>query len=303
VHNLPSNQFHRRTSNMAVEYSYEPGSTFKVVTMVAALTGKIVTPSMKFYNLPYEIPVGDKRVHDDAFRGPKTFTTRQILQQSSNVGTVTIAQMVGRYGLGEWIRKFGFGKPTSLGLPGEAPGIVLPPDKWYDSSIGNIPIGQGIAVTPMQMVQLFATIANGGVLAQPHVVKSVGGSPPKLAAPKRIIDPAVNRTLVDMLKGVVDSAAGTGTRARIPGYTVAGKTGTAQKALEHGLGYSKTDYVASFVGFLPADNPRVEVLVVVDSPHRGGIFGGLVAAPAFKDIATFLTQRLPIPPDRPITGG
>jgi cell division protein FtsI/penicillin-binding protein 2 len=303
VHNLPSTQFHRRTSNMAVEYSYEPGSTFKVVTMVAALTGKIVTPSMKFYNLPYEIPVGDKRVHDDAFRGPKTFTTRQILQQSSNVGTVTIAQMVGRYGLGEWIRKFGFGKPTSLGLPGEAPGIVLQPDKWYDSSIGNIPIGQGIAVTPMQMVQLFATIANGGVLAQPHVVKSVGGSPPKLAAPKRIIDAAVNRTLVDMLKGVVDSAAGTGTRARIPGYTVAGKTGTAQKALEHGLGYSKTDYVASFVGFLPADNPRVEVLVVVDSPHRGGIFGGLVAAPAFKDIATFLTQRLPIPPDRPITGG
>ncbi|MDX6591796.1 MAG: hypothetical protein QOJ13_992 [Gaiellales bacterium] len=301
VHDLPAEKFHRRTTNMAVEYSYEPGSTFKVVTMVAALTGKIVTPSMKFFNLPYEIPVGDKRVHDDHFRGPKTFTTRDILQQSSNVGTVTIAQMVGRYDLGDWITKFGFGKPTSLGLPGEAPGIVLPPDKWYDSSIGNIPIGQGIAVTPMQMVQLFATIANDGVLAQPHVIKRVGGKQPKLAPPKRLIDPTVNRTLVNMLKGVVDSAAGTGTRARIPGYTVAGKTGTSQKALEHGLGYSKTDYVASFVGFLPADNPRVQVLVVVDSPHHGGIFGGLVAAPAFKEIATFLTQRLAIPPDHRFT--
>jgi cell division protein FtsI/penicillin-binding protein 2 len=208
--------------------------------------------------------------------------------------------MVGRTLLSKWIDRFGFGHTTGVDLPGEAPGILLPPDKWYDSSIGNIPIGQGIAVTPMQMAAMYSAIANGGVLVQPHVVKRIEGESKPGVASRRILDAGIDRELVNMLKGVVDTATGTGVRARIPGYTVAGKTGTAQKALAHGLGYSTSNYVASFVGFLPADDPQVEVLVVVDSP-RGNIFGGYVAAPAFKDIATSLTQLLAIPPDRPIT--
>jgi cell division protein FtsI (penicillin-binding protein 3) len=138
------------------------------------------------------------------------------------------------------------------------------------------------------------------VLVQPHVVKRIEGESKPDVSSRRILDAGIDRELVNMLKGVVDTATGTGVRARIPGYTVAGKTGTAQKALAHGLGYSTRDYVASFVGFLPADDPQVEVLVVVDSP-RGNIFGGYVAAPAFKEIATSLTQLLAIPPDRPIT--
>ena len=304
VHDLPARRFHDATQNMAVEYSYEPGSTFKVVTMAAALTDHIVYPWTKFNNLPYQIQVGDKVVHDDVPRGSKDFTVRQILQESSNVGTVTIARLAGRTLLSKWIDRFGFGHTTGVDLPGEAPGILLPPDKWYDSSIGNIPIGQGIAVTPMQMAAMYSAIANGGVLVQPHVVKRIEGEPKPDVSSRRILDAGIDRQLVNMLKGVVDTATGTGVRARIPGYTVAGKTGTAQKALAHGLGYSTRNYVASFVGFLPADDPQVEVLVVVDSP-RGNIFGGYVAAPAFKDIATSLTQLLAIPPDRriPAVGG
>jgi cell division protein FtsI (penicillin-binding protein 3) len=298
VHDLSHKQFDRDTHNMAVEYSYEPGSTFKVVTMGAALTAGIVTPQTQF-RIPYAIKVGDRIVHDDAPRPTRTFTAAQILQQSSNVGTVTIAELVHKQPLYDWIRRWGFGSRTDIGLPAEAAGAVMPPDKWYSSSIGNIPIGQGISVTPLQMAAMYAGIANGGVMVEPHVVEKIGGRPAPKPVSRRVLSPIVDHTLVNMLKGVVDTAAGTGTRASVPGYTVAGKTGTAQKALPHSLGYSTRNYVASFVGFLPADNPRVEVLVVVDSP-RTNIFGGIVAAPAFQQIATFLTKDLAIPPDKPL---
>lgn len=297
VHNLTPAQFQRMSQNEPTNYTYEPGSTFKVVTMTAALTAGIVYPEMKFANLPYQIHVGDRWIHDDAPRGPKTFTAAQILAQSSNVGTVTIAQMVGKKLLSHWIDRFGFGQMSELGFPGESPGIVLPPDKWYSSSIGNIPIGQGISVTPIQMASMYATIANHGVLVQPHVVSKIDGVKTPPPTRRRIIGPHVDGELVNMLEGVVDSALGTGVLANIPGYSVAGKTGTAQKANGQG-GYSTTNYVASFIGFLPAHDPRVEVLVVVDSP-RGNIYGGSVAAPAFQQIGSFLTQVLSIPPDRP----
>ena len=298
VHELSTKQFARDTPNMAVEYSYEPGSTFKVVTMGAALTAGIVAPQTQF-RIPYAIKVGDRIVHDDAPRPTKTFTAAQILQQSSNVGTVTIAELVHKQPLYDWIRRWGFGSPTHIGLPAEAHPAILPPDKWYSSSIGNIPIGQGIAVTPLQMAAMYAGIANGGVMIEPHVVAKIGGRPAPKPVSRRVLSPTVDHTLVNMLKGVVDTAAGTGTRASVPGYTVAGKTGTAQVALPHSLGYSTRNYVASFVGFLPANNPRVEVLVVVNSP-RTNIFGGIVAAPAFQQIATFLTKDLAIPPDKPL---
>jgi cell division protein FtsI (penicillin-binding protein 3) len=298
VHHLTNKQLARDSHNMAVEYSYEPGSTFKVVTMGAALTAGIVTPQTQF-RIPYAIKVGDRIVHDDAVRPTKTFTAAQILQQSSNVGTVTIAELVHKQPLYDWIRRWGFGSATHIGLPAEARGAVMPPDKWYSSSIGNIPIGQGISVTPLQMAAMYSGIANGGVMVEPHVVEKIGGRPAPKPVSRRVLSPTVDHTLVNMLKGVVDTAAGTGTRASVPGYTVAGKTGTAQVALPHSLGYSTRNYVASFVGFLPADNPRVEVLVVVNSP-RTNIFGGIVAAPAFQQIAEFLTKDLGIPPDKPL---
>ena len=164
---------------------------------------------------------------------------------------------------------------------------MLPVDDWYGSSIGNIPIGQGISVTPMQMAAMYSTIANDGVLVEPHVIKQMQGRAPVKPTEKRIISTKVDHQMVNMLKGVLDPAAGgTGVRAQIPGYTVAGKTGTAQKPIPGG--YSTTNYVASFVGFFPADDPQVEVMVVVDSP-RGNIFGGVVAAPAFQQIGSFLT--------------
>jgi cell division protein FtsI/penicillin-binding protein 2 len=297
VHDLTAKQVAEWTRNRAVQDTYEPGSTFKVVTFAAALSAGIIYPQMKFSHIPYEIQVADKRIHDDMARGPITLTASQILQQSSNVGTVTIAQMVGKDTLYDWIRRFGFGHETPLHLYGEGSGLVMKPEDWYGSSIGNIPIGQGISVTPIQMASMYAAIANGGVLVEPHVVSRIEGQQPFRPTRKRIVEPLVDRQLVNMLKGVVDTAAGTGVRAKIPGYTVAGKTGTAQKA-ENG-GYSKTDYVASFVGFFPADDPQVEVMVVVDSP-RGNIFGGLVAAPAFQEIGTFLTQALSIRPDQPV---
>ena len=296
VHDLSPWQLHQLTRNRAVQDMYEPGSTFKVVTFAAALSAGIIYPQMKFH-LPYEIQVADRKIHDDAYRGPITLTASRILQQSSNVGTVEIARQVGPHLLSKWIAKFGFGKPTALGLYQEQAGSVLPVDDWYGSSIGNIPIGQGISVTPMQMAALYSTIANDGVLVEPHVIKQMQGRAPVKPTEKRIISTKVDHQMVNMLKGVLDPAAGgTGVRAQIPGYTVAGKTGTAQKPIPGG--YSTTDYVASFVGFLPADDPQVEVMVVVDSP-RGNIFGGIVAAPAFQQIGSFLTQTLSIKPDKP----
>ena len=296
VHDLSPWQLHQLTRNRAVQDMYEPGSTFKVVTFAAALSAGIIYPQMKFH-LPYEIQVADRKIHDDAYRGPITLTASRILQQSSNVGTVEIARQVGPHLLSKWIAKFGFGKPTALGLYQEQAGSVLPVDDWYGSSIGNIPIGQGISVTPMQMAALYSTIANDGVLVEPHVIKQMQGRAPVKPTEKRIISTKVDHQMVNMLKGVLDPAAGgTGVRAQIPGYTVAGKTGTAQKPIPGG--YSTTDYVASFVGFFPADDPQVEVMVVVDSP-RGNIFGGIVAAPAFQQIGSFLTQTLSIKPDKP----
>ena len=296
VHDLSPWQLHQLTRNRAVQDMYEPGSTFKVVTFAAALSAGIIYPQMKFH-LPYEIQVADRKIHDDAYRGPITLTASRILQQSSNVGTVEIARQVGPHLLSKWIAKFGFGKPTALGLYQEQAGSVLPVDDWYGSSIGNIPIGQGISVTPMQMAAMYSTIANDGVLVEPHVIKQMQGRAPVKPTEKRIISTKVDHQMVNMLKGVLDPAAGgTGVRAQIPGYTVAGKTGTAQKPIPGG--YSTTDYVASFVGFFPADDPQVEVMVVVDSP-RGNIFGGVVAAPAFQQIGSFLTQTLSIKPDKP----
>jgi cell division protein FtsI/penicillin-binding protein 2 len=280
--------------NRTVTDTYEPGSTFKLVTVAAALSERLVSPATRF-TLPYSLRVADRVVHDAEQRGTVNYSVAQILAHSSNIGAIELAEMLGKTRLSSWISRFGFGRVTGIDYPGESPGIVLPPDKWSGSTIGNVPIGQGIAVTPVQMAAAYAAIANRGIWSRPHLVDHVaGGGRPSLYR-RRLVSPRTASQLMMMLKDVV--AEGTGTYAAMPGYQVAGKTGTAQKPDSHG-GYATGRYVASFVGIVPASRPRLVVLVAVDEP-QGAIWGGVVAAPAFQQIARFDLQYLEVPPDAP----
>ena len=284
-----------RARNRAVTDTYEPGSTFKIVTVAAALDDRLVAPSTAF-TLPYEIHVADRVIHDAEPRGTERMTVSDILSRSSNVGAITLALQLGRDRLAWWIDRFGFGHETEVDFPGESSGIVLPPEKWTGSTIGNVPIGQGIAVTPLQMASVYAAIANAGVWVQPHLVDRVGDRDAPKPEERRIVSESTARLLTKMMRGVVSE--GTGVEAQVPGYTVAGKTGTAAKPDPTG-GYSDTRYVASFVGFVPARAPRLAILVAVDEP-TGAIWGGVVAAPAFAKIAEFALQYLEVPPDAPL---
>ena len=284
--------------NRAVTDTYEPGSTFKLVTVAGVLSDRIVSPSTPFV-LPYQIHVADRTIHDAEPRGTETMTVSQILSRSSNVGAITLAQRLSQHRLVQWIQRFGFGKRTGIDFPGESPGIMLAENDWSGSSIGNIPIGQGIAVTPIQMAAAYAAIANRGMWVKPHLVDHIGDGRTVRPARRRVVSPSVASQLIAMLKNVV--AEGTGTLAAVPGYQVAGKTGTAAKPDPQG-GYSDTRYVASFVGAVPASRPRLVILVSVDEP-KGAIWGGVVAAPAFAQIAKFDLQYLDggVPPDAPTT--
>jgi cell division protein FtsI (penicillin-binding protein 3) len=272
-------------ANRAVVDTYEPGSTFKLVTVAGALSEGVVSPTTQFTLAP-AIQVADRVIHDAEPRGTEQMTVAQILSRSSNVGAITLAEMLRQDRLLAWIKRFGFGRPTGLDYPGESGGIL--PSYWSGSTIGNVPIGQGIAVTPLQMATAYAAIANRGVAVRPHLVAGTR------VVRRRIVSRVVAAQLSTMLRGVVTS--GTGTSAAIPGYRVAGKTGTAQKPDGHG-GYSNR-YVASFVGFMPASRPRLVVLVMVDEP-KTAIWGGAIAAPAFQQIARFDLQYLDVPPDAP----
>jgi cell division protein FtsI/penicillin-binding protein 2 len=285
-------------TNRAITDTYEPGSTFKIVTITGALSEGIVTPSTRF-TLPAEFHYGSCAqctVHDAELRSTVTYSVSQIISFSSNVGAVTIAEKLGPAGLQHWVRHFGFGSPTGIDFPSESAGFVLPLDQWSATTIGNVPIGQGISVTPMQMASVYAAIANGGVWIQPHLIERVGEAPPPRWKRRRLIDPAVDAQLKTMLTGVVADPGATANEAQIPGYSVAGKTGTAQ--VSNGHGYSTTDYDASFVGMVPASHPRLVILVKVNDP-KGSIYGGVVAAPAFQQIAKFDLQYLEVPPDMP----
>ncbi|HEX8745517.1 MAG TPA: penicillin-binding protein 2 [Thermoleophilaceae bacterium] len=270
--------------NRAVGASYEPGSTFKPFTVAGAMTERLVTPNTLFQLGP-TIQVADREIRE-SHGGGGTLTTADILAQSSNVGTVTIGLRMGARRFDKWVRRFGFGGSTGVDIPGEASGIVPRPKDYSGSSMGNLPIGQGLAVTPMQMAAAYQAIANGGVMRPPHVI---GGKP---GPARRVIQPQVAAQVSRMLEGVL-GPGGTAREANIDGYVLAGKTGTAEKA-ENG-GYSKTKYVASFIGFAPAKKPRLLVAVMVDEP-KGAIYGGQVAAPAFQKIASFALPYLRIPP-------
>ncbi len=285
-----------RRRNRAVTDTYEPGSTFKLVTVAAALEEGMVTPRTA-YRLPPTLKVADRTIRESHTRGTQLMSVRQIVEYSSNIGTITIAQRLGEGRLASWIDRFGFGQPTGIDFPGESPGFALPLDEWSGSTIGTVPIGHGIAVTPVQMARAYAAIANGGVLVQPHVIEKIDGQAVERRRGKRVVSRQVSEQMLDLLRGVV--LEGTGKEAAIPGYTVAGKTGTAAKIEPSGR-YSTSKYVASFVGLVPATKPRLVVMVMVDEPH-GAIYGGDVAAPAFKQIARFNLQHLEVPPDAPGT--
>ena len=271
--------------NRAVQANYEPGSTFKAFTVAGALEENLMDPGTTL-EVGSEITVADRTVGEAHDSGGGMKSVSQILKESSNVGSVMIGLTLGAKRFDKWVRRFGFGKPTGVDLPGEQQGIVLRPENYSGSSMGNMPIGQGIAVTPIQMAAAYTAIANKGVLRPPHIVR--GDEP----TPKRVLSPRVAAQVSRMLEGVF-AAGGTAAEASVEGYTLAGKTGTAEKAIEGG--YSKTDYIASFIGFAPAKNPRLLVAVMVDTP-RGDIYGGTVAAPAFERIVEFALPYLKIPP-------
>jgi cell division protein FtsI/penicillin-binding protein 2 len=280
-----------RRRNRAVTDLYEPGSTFKVVTVAAALSEKLVTPRTAF-TLASSIRVADRIIHEHEPRPTQRMTVAQILAQSSNIGTITLAELLGRSRVESWIDRFGFGKQTGIDAPGESRGLL--PSYWSGSTIGNVPIGQGIGVTAIQMASAYGAIANGGILHTPRLVERVGTKVHRMSKSRRVISKTVSAQMMAMLRDVVSAEGGTGALAAVPGYTVAGKTGTAAKPIPGG--YSTSRYVASFVGVVPAKDPKLVVLVSVDEP-RGAIWGGVVAAPAFSEIARSSLVELEIAPD------
>jgi len=279
----------------AVGFNYEPGSTFKVVAVSGALEAGLITPGTPF-NIPDQIQVAERTIHDDDEHPEETLTTAQILARSSNVGAIKIGELEGAERFNDWVHRYGFGAPTGVDLPGEESGVILPLNEYSGSSIGNLPIGQGELVTPMQMASAYAAIANGGILRPPHIVAAIDGRPLPEPRGHRVITATTAAELRQMLEGVL-GPEGTAREVSIPGYQLAGKTGTANKIDPETGEYSQSKYVASFIGFAPASDPKLLCAVVVDEPSTGSIYGGTVAAPAFGQIMNFALPYLGIAPE------
>jgi len=285
--------------NRAVAEVYEPGSTFKLVVMGAALEAGAVRPETTFWCPGFLQVPGGHRIREAHGEAHGEVRPADILRFSCNVGAALTAVQLGADRLYRSLLRFGFGKPTGVELPGEAAGILRPPAEWTGSDLYTLGFGQGIAVTPLQLLRAVAAIGNGGLLVRPTLIsflRSPDGRAlelPRAAAPVRVLSPRTARQLLEMMvRAVVD---GTGRAAAIEGYTVAGKTGTAQKPDPRG-GYLPGKYVASFVGIVPATSPRIAILVLLDEP-RGPYYGGVVAAPVFRRIASQALWHLRVPPD------
>jgi len=274
--------------NTAVTDQYEPGSTFKMVVAAAALEAGLVEPGTSF-DLAPTITVYDRTIHEahEDIPAVRSMTVTDILAQSSNVGAVTLGLEVGKERLIHAIYDFGFTRRTGIDFPGEATGSMLAADEWSGTTIANVPMGQGISITPIQLAAAYGAIANEGIYVQPHLSNESATKPPH-----RVVSEDVARQLKDMLQ--VSVAIGTGQEAQVKGYTVAGKTGTAQKVLPNG-GYSNDTFIASFIGMVPAEDPALVILVSIDEPTVE-YYGSVVAAPAFAQIADFALRRLGIPP-------
>jgi cell division protein FtsI (penicillin-binding protein 3) len=284
--------------NRAVSHTYEPGSTFKIVTTASALEEGLTNPDELIDCQMGSINVFGRIVHDHKPFGLLTVT--QIIEKSSDVGAIKLALRVGNERFADYIARLGFGKPTSVDLPGEERGLAKPASRWTKSSIGSIAMGQEVGVTPLQIVRMVSTVANGGILYRPYVVKKVQHPQKGILSEtepygERVISEDTARKLRAMLEVVVTD--GTATSGKLEGYTAAGKTGTAQKVDETGH-YSRTAHVASFAGFAPATNPVVSIIVMVDEPAYGQHHGSNVA-PVFKRIAEQVLRYMSVPPDVP----
>ena len=281
----------------AISDVYEPGSVNKVITMSAALQTGVATPTSPF-TVPGVLPYVGFTFHDAEPHGTERLTLTGILAKSSNIGTIEVAQRLGAARLYRFLSAYGFGAPTGVGLPGDGVGLLPKLPDWSASTLPTAAFGQGIGVTALQVASVYATIANGGVRVTPNLVAgridpngSFAPAPPP--EQRRVISARVAHELSDMLEAVTTNE-GTAPLARIPGYRIAGKTGTANRPNGHG-GYGGAGYTSSFVGFAPADDPKLLVEVVLQNP-RLGHFGGLVAAPVFHDVMSFALQTLMIPP-------
>jgi cell division protein FtsI (penicillin-binding protein 3) len=303
--NKPSESAQSDIRNRAVSDVFEPGSTSKVMTMAAAIEEKKVTPLSKIV-VPPVLKTPYKTFHDDVAHGTLHLTVTGVLAKSSNIGTILTAQKIGGAKLYSYLKKFGIGESTGLHFPGEAKGRVPAPSAWSATSFGTIAFGQGLSVTAVQAASVYATIANDGVRVSPTLVAgftSPDGTYQPAAAPAetRVVSASTASSVRQMLESVVTD--GTAPKAAIPGYRIAGKTGTANR-IDEGRGYR--GYTSSFIGMAPADKPELVVAVFLDNP-RNGKFGGQLAAPVFKKVMTFGLEHFRIPPtgttrrDLPIT--
>jgi cell division protein FtsI (penicillin-binding protein 3) len=289
-----------RWRNRAVADAYEPGSMFKIITAAAGLEEKVVDPDEMIDCGHGFLEVAGIRINDHKVFDQLSF--RDVMAKSSDVGVARVAQRLGRDNFNRYLRHFGFGAATGVELPGESGGLLRPLNRWSALSLPTLSFGQEIGVTALQMTAAVAAVANGGYLMKPTIIRQIEDREGRVVrearatAVRRVLDPATTDRLTDILRGVV--LKGTGHRAAIPGYAVAGKTGTAQK-VEPGGKYSMIDHVASFVGFVPASRPALVVLVSLDTPKGPANEGGDVAAPLFARIAEPALRRLAVPPDDP----
>ena len=285
--------------NRALQNVYEPGSTMKIVTISAALEEGVVTPTDTYDTDPGYLQIGSRKIHDAEGKNNGILSVVDIVVHSSNVGAGKIGLKLGPERLERYVRRYGFGQKLVPDLPGQSAGRVYNVSELTDSALASMAIGYQISVTPVQMAAAASVIANGGMLYEPHLVRSITRDGVRQAiAPKairQVVTPDIAQTMTTILEQVV--ARGTGTKAAIDGFTVAGKTGTAAK-LVNGA-YSTTAYNASFVGFVPSRNPALTIIVVVDTPHSGGTHGGEVAAPIFSRIADAALREMRVPPTVP----
>ena len=290
-----------RWRNRALTDTYEPGSTMKTMIAAAALEEKVMTPGSMIYGENGQLSIANTVIHDHEKLGWMTFA--QMIQKSSNIGAAKVGIALGEWRVFDYLKEFGFGEKTGVDLPGETSGLLRGPRQWGKRSLASISMGQEIGVTPLQMVTAMSAIANGGVLMKPYVVSEVRNAKGQLMAQtmpqakRRIVSLDTARTLTTLLEGVV--TIGTGGKAGIPGYRVAGKTGTAQKVDPRTGAYSSTLLVGSFLGYVPAENPRLAMIVVIDEPKGEG-WGGVVAAPVFRRIGEQVLNYLGVAVDEPV---
>ncbi|MDP9342341.1 MAG: penicillin-binding protein 2 [Actinomycetota bacterium] len=284
-----------RIRNSAIVDAYEPGSVNKVITASAAIQDHVI-PLTQTLTVPDHWQVGDHVFHDAHTHPAEAMTLADVIAESSNVGTIRIAGMLGPTRIDQYLARYGLGQYTGIDFPGESAGILPLLADWHDTSMGTIPVGQGLAVTPLQMAAVYAAVANGGVWTQPRLVRGFvdpGGSFHPAPAPqtRRVVSAHTARIVRQILAFAVD--AGTGVNAQIPGYWVAGKTGTALVPKVNGLGYSNR-YIASFIGMVPASRPQLVVAAIIDQPVT--VYGAVAAAPLFQEIARYALARMRISP-------